>query len=338
MPTVYLTEQRALVRLSGECLQVQIPEDRETGRERRSVEIPLIKIDDVVVLGEVTVTASAIGALMERGITLCFLGGHGQYRGTLVPEPSRHGQLRIAQHAAYLDDGRRVVLARQFVAGKLSNMRTILLRQNRSLGSDELAAAAESIRHCGESAEEVVGVASLLGLEGAASAAYFRVFGSLLRQPLGFSKRLRRPPPDPINALLSFGYSLLTQKVIAAAQAAGLDPFVGYLHSPQYGRPSVALDLMEEFRPIITDSVVITAINRGVLKPDNFASELGSCRLDDRGRRLFLEQFEARLEQEIEHPVFGYRATYRRCLELQARLLGKALIGDIPAYVPFKVR
>lgn len=338
MPTLYLTEPRTLVRLDGECLQVQVPEDRRTGREKRSVEIPLLKLDDVVVLGEVTLTASAIGALLERAIPVCYLGAHGQYRGMLLPEPSRHAHLRIAQHRAHHDPARRLTLARCFVSGKLSNMRTLLLRQQRTLASADLLPAAESLKRGGTAAASAESVPSLLGMEGAASAAYFGVFAQLLRQPLGFSRRLRRPPPDPVNAMLSFGYALLTQKVIAAAQTAGLDPYVGYLHAAQYGRPAVALDLMEEFRPIIADSVVLACVNRRVLGADHFVTELGSCRLNEPGRRAFLEQFEARLNQEIEHPVFGYRVTYRRCLELQARLLGKALLDEIPAYPPFTVR
>jgi len=338
MPTLYLTEPRALVRLDGECLQIQVPHDRQSGREPRTIEVPLLKIDDVVILGEVTLTASAVGALMERAITVCYLGAHGQYRGMLLPGPSRHAMLRIAQHRAHGDAAQRLALARRFVRGKLTNMRAMLLRQNRTLASDALVAAADALKRGVDATDAVESVPSLLGVEGAASAAYFGVFGQLLRQPLGFGRRLRRPPPDPVNALLSFAYALLTQKVIAAVQAAGLDPYIGYLHAAQYGRPAAALDLMEEFRPIVADSVVLAAINRGVVGADRFVTELGSCRLDDRGRRAFLEQFEARLNQEIEHPVFGYRVTYRRCLELQARLLGKALLGETPAYVPFTVR
>ena len=146
MPTLYLTEPRSLVRLDGECLLVQVPEDRRSGRERRTVEVPLLKLDDVVVLGEVTLTASAIGALMERAIPVCYLGAHGQYRGTLLPEPSRHAQLRIAQHRAHQEPERRLALARGFVRGKLANMRTILLRQHRALLSDDLLLAAEALK------------------------------------------------------------------------------------------------------------------------------------------------------------------------------------------------
>jgi len=338
MPTLYLTEPRSLVRLEGECLQVQVPEDRRLGREKRTVEIPLIKIDDVVLMGEITLTASAVAALMEQAITVCYLGQHGQYRGMLLPESSRNALLRIAQHRAHIEPDRGLAIARQFVRGKLTNMRAILLRQNRTLALEDVAAAAGAIKRGIDSLETVQTVPSLLGIEGAASAAYFGVFNQLLRGHLGFERRLRRPPPDPVNALLSFAYALLTQKVTAAVQAAGLDPYVGYLHAAQYGRPAIALDVMEEFRPIVADSVVMSSINRGVLGSDQFVTELGSCRLDDRGRRLFLEQFDARLNQEIEHPIFGYRVTYRRCLELQARLLGKVLLGEVPKYIPFTVR
>ncbi len=338
MPTVYLTEQRTLVRLRNACLEVQIPEDAANGRSAKTVEIPLLKIDDVVVLGEATITASAIGALMQQGVTICYLGPYGQYRGMLTPESSKHGQLRIAQYEAHIDEGKQLKIAREFVRGKLSNMRTMLMRQNRVLMREEIEGAIQTLREALDNLDKVTEVPSLLGVEGAASAAYFAVFGLLLRKPLGFTRRLRRPPPDPVNALLSFGYSLLTQKCVAAAQAVGLDAYIGFLHSTHYGRPAVGLDLVEEFRPIITDSVVLTALNRNVITEEDFVEEVGSCRLTDRGRRAFLEQFEQRLAQEVEHPVFGYKTTYRRCLELQARLLGKAVLGDIPAYPPFRVR
>jgi len=166
------------------------------------------------------------------------------------------------------------------------------------------------------------------------------VFGRLLRSDGGlrFDQRNRRPPRDPVNALLSYGYTLLMHSCAGALQACGLDPYIGFLHSAQYGKPALALDLMEEFRAIIADSVVLTVVNNRVLTDDDFIEEFGAVRLKDGSRRRFLEKFEERMETEIHHPIFEYRATYRRCLELQARLLARALEGEIADYPPFCVR
>ncbi len=153
-----------------------------------------------------------------------------------------------------------------------------------------------------------------------------------------FPGRVKRPPTDPVNALLSFGYTLLASKVASAVQLVGFDHFVGYLHSSFYGRPSLALDLMEEFRPVIVDSAVLTLLNKRMLTTNNFISELGAYRLKDESRRIFFTQLEERLSEEIEHPIFGYKTSYRRCIELQARLLAKYITGEIEYYPPFLLR
>ncbi len=177
-------------------------------------------------------------------------------------------------------------------------------------------------------------------MEGAGSAAYFRCFGKLLSDPKQwpFPGRVKRPPTDPVNSLLSFGYSLLTNKVASAVQLVGFDHFVGYLHSSFYGRPALALDLVEEFRPSIVDSVVVNMLNHRMLTPTDFVVELGAYRLKDEQRKVFFTKLEERLNEEIEHPIFGYKTSYRRCLELQARLLAKYVTGEIDEYPPFLLR
>ena len=174
----------------------------------------------------------------------------------------------------------------------------------------------------------------------ASSAASFGCFGKLLSDPRQwpFPGRVKRPPTDPVNALLSFGYSLLTTKVASAVQLVGFDHFVGYLHSSFYGRPALAFDLLEEFRPSIVDSVVVNMLNHRMLTPTDFVVELGAYRLKDERRKVFFTKFEERLTEEIEHPIFGYKTSYRRCLELQARLLAKYITGEIEEYPPFLLR
>lgn len=331
MSTLYLTEQYATVRKDGDCLVVHTP-------DKRRVPIPLLKVEQVVVVGDVTLTGGTVSALLAANVEVCFVTRWGRYQGRLSPVCSKNGLLRQAQHAAHQDAARRLDLARRFVAGKLANQRTLLLRQNRKREDPALAEAAARIQAAARRAAAAPDLGALLGEEGSAGQAYFGVFGRLLSAPWQFGQRVRRPPTDPVNALLSLGYSLLANDVASAVQVVGLDPYAGYLHAPHYGRPALVLDLMEEFRAVIADSVVLTVLNNRMLTPDAFVEELGTYRLGDARRRDYLEAYEARLNTEVQHPVFGYRASYRRCLELQARLLAKTLLAEIPAYPPFAVR
>jgi CRISP-associated protein Cas1 len=181
---------------------------------------------------------------------------------------------------------------------------------------------------------------TILGIEGAGSSAYFQCFGKLLtrQDQWSFPGRVKRPPTDPVNSLLSFGYSLLTNKVASAVQLVGFDHFVGYLHSSFYGRPALALDVVEEFRPVIVDSVVLNILNHRILAANDFVVELGAYRLKPEKRTVFFTKLEERLNEEVSHPIFGYKTTYRRCLELQVRLLAKFITGEIGEYPPFLAR
>src|SRR2546421_917290 len=359
MPTLYLTEDYTLVRREGEdSLLVQIPErrakDGATPSPARKERIPLIKIDEVVVLAEVTLTASALPLLLERDIEITFLGHYGQFKGRLSPPFSKNAILRMAQYRAHQDMTRRCELARRFVIGKLSNQRQRLQRFNRTHRDAEVGQALKQLTDLlgglatlavhqppgmkplatGDHRVEGTALETILGMEGAGSAAYFRCFGKLLSDPRRwpFSGRVKRPPTDPVNSLLSFGYSLLANKVASAVQLIGFDHFVGYLHSSFYGRPALALDLVEEFRPSIVDSVVVSILNHRMLTPTDFVVELGAYRLKQEKRTMFFTKFEERLAEEIEHPIFGYKTTYRRCIELQTRLLAKYITGEIDEY------
>ena len=365
MSTLYLTEEYSLVRRDSEdMLLVQIPErqgkDGVMPSPACKERIPLVKIDEVVVLGEVTLTASAIHLLLEREIEITFLGYYGQFKGRLSPPFSKNAVLRMAQYRAHQDMTTRCELARRFVIGKLMNQRTMLQRYQRRQSDAEMRQEIEQmatllrqlaalpldsthVPHKLASGDNRIAgtlLETILGMEGAGSAAYFRCFGKLLSDPRQwpFPGRVKRPPTDPVNALLSFGYALLTHKVASAVQLVGFDHYVGYLHSAVYGRPALALDLMEEFRPIIVDSVVLTLLNKRMLMPNDFVVELGAYRLKDERRKVFFTQFEERLNEEVIHPLFGYKVTYRRCLELQGRLLAKVLTGEIDEYPPLLVK
>lgn len=368
MPTLYLTEDRALVRRdSKDCLLVQVPERRASGGNvltpARKEYIPLVKIDDVVVMGEVTLTASALHLLLENNIEVTFLGYYGQFKGQLSPPFSKNALLRQAQYRAHQDMEQRCRLARQFVIGKLTNQRTRLLRYQRSSPTADIGQISQAIEQIaailqrlnalplqtmkttqpltsGDNRVKGTPLETILGLEGAGSAAYFRCFDGLLtdHDMWSFAQRIQRPPTDAVNSLLSFSYSLLNKQVANAVQLVGFDHFVGYLHSSVYGRPALSLDIMEKFRPIIADSVALSLLNKRMLTPDDFIVELGAYRLKQERRNIFFTKFEERLNEEITHPTFGYKATYRRCIELQARLLAKYLTGEINEYPPLFVR
>jgi CRISPR-associated protein Cas1 len=292
--------------------------------------------------------------------SLLFLGHHGQFKGRLSPSFSKNAIVRLAQYRAHQDLTQRCELARRFVIGKLSNQRLRLQRHNRTHRDADVQRAIEQlteaiknlqalpVHHSPELKPLVTGdhrvegtiLGTILGMEGAGSAAYFRCFGKSLSDPRRwpFPGRVKRPPTDPVNALLSFGYALLTSKVASAVQLVGFDPYVGYLHSTFYGRPALALDLVEEFRPVIVDSMVVEILNHRILTPADFVVELGAYRLKQDKRVLFFTRLEERLNQEIQHPLFGYKTSYRRCLELQARLLGKVVTGEIDEYPPLLIR
>ena len=333
MSTLYVTQQDTVLRKTDERLKV-------TQKGTTLLDVPMLKVSQVVLCGRVTVTAATLQALLEHHISVCYLTEHGRYIGRFEPALSKNALLRSAQYRATFDAGTTLALARQMVHGKLANMRVLLQRTNRDLDDPAVALAVDQLKTHVAAVEEAPNLEHLRGLEGAGSATYFGVFDTLLK-PSGmrFVKRVRRPPTDPVNSLLSFGYALLANDIQSAVNTVGFDPYQGFLHVEHYGRPSLALDLMEEFRPLIVDSVVLTCVNKRIIGPDDFSVELGQVhRLTDTARRKFLMQYEERKHTEIHHPIFGYKVTYQRCFELQTRLLAKRLKGEIPEYPPFVTR
>ncbi|MCS6880986.1 MAG: type I-D CRISPR-associated endonuclease Cas1d [Oscillochloridaceae bacterium] len=345
MATLYLTEQYSVVKLEGETLRVQAA----GGRNGDAIRVPLNKIEQIMVLGEITLTTPALHELLKRRIPVHYLTAWGRSYGSLVADWGKNSGVRLAQYALARDVARSFAVARACIGGKLQNMRTLLLRYARGRDNDAaLQEAAQSIRRYlrdlerleppADTSDRMHGLGPLLGLEGSGSAAYYSVLGMLLKGEWNFTGRVKRPPTDPVNAVLSFGYTLLTNQTVSLVHAVGLDPGLGVLHQPGFGKPALALDIVEMFRPIIVDSVVMTMINTGQLTPRDFEEELGAYRLRDGARRTFLEKFEARLNEQVQHPLFGYRVSYRRCIELQVRLFAKYAQGEIERYVPFTVR
>jgi len=337
MPPLYVTTQGARVRYRKRRLVVE-----KDGQEIAAV--PAIHVDEVLIFGNVSLTTPALGFLLARDVPATFLTVRGRYKGRLVGPLGGHVRLRLRQYERYKDQSWTLATSRAIVGTKLHNSRTLLRRYARrgepepagalTDAADKLAALMERVGRCRS-------VKSLSGVEGRGAAVYFSVFRHLIQTPgWSFTKRNRRPPRDPVNALLSFGYTVLTHQVESAVRSVGLDPYLGFLHQTSYNRPSLALDLVEEFRPIVVDSVVLRCLNNGIVVPEHFRYEPEGeypVLLNDEGRGCFIREIETRLNLSFKHPTEDERVTYRRCFALQARQMARCLqTGDI--YRPFKVR
>jgi len=263
---------------------------------------------------------------------------------------------RIEQLNSAQEPLRCLALAQRFVHGKIRNHRTQLMRNHTSLPDG----VALKLKRSANDALSARTIGELLGIEGAAASMYFQNFSGMIKvsaddddlpglespaqpatQPnftFDFTKRSRRPPTDPVNALLSLAYSLLAKDCTLAALAVGFDPYVGFYHQPRHGRPALALDLMEEFRPLIAESAVLTALNNRMLNASHFVKAGEAVNLTQHGRRVFFQVYEQRMKSLITHPVFDYKASYRRIIELQARMLARYLTGEIAEYVPMMTR
>lgn len=327
---LYIQGQGSSLRLNGDRLAVAT-EDEPTTYVR------LGNTSSVTVYGNVQITAQALHRLMEEGIPVLFATRGGWFLGRALGADTKNVELRAAQYRAVNDPARALNVARALVHTKIGNCRTLLRRNHR----EPPAVALFELKQLARKALEAESIESLLGIEGTAARVYFREFTGMLKiniDTFDFEGRNRRPPRDPINALLSFCYGLLVRETTMAAHAVGLDPLLGFYHQPRFGRASLALDLMEEFRPILADSTVISVINNGVVDASDFVRGHGSVALKPPARKRVVQAMERRIDQLVTHPIFDYRLSYRRVLEIQARLLSRLLMGEIETYPGFRVR
>lgn len=334
MPPLYLVEQGA--KLSHDGHRLVVTKEGET-----LITVPLIHVSEVLIFGNIQVTTPALKMLLSQGIDVVFLTEDGRYYGRLVGPPTKYGELRRLQYERASDPAFSLGVAQCIVEGKLQNLRTLLMRYNREKQDPAVADAIMQLATLTERVPRTQGLHSLQGIEGRGAALYFGVFKRLFKADWGFKSRLRRPPPDPINVLLSFGYTILAHALESAVNLVGLDPYIGFLHTTEYGRPSLALDLMEEFRPIIVDSVVLRVCNNEIVKMEDFRPGDDAERpivWSEGGRKHFIREFEARLAMEFIHPRLGERMTYRRCFELQVRHLAACIKREAEKYRPFVVR
>ncbi len=330
MATLYVTEPGARVEKEYHRLLVTSRDDEILMR------VPLAHVSEVVLVGWVGVTTPAILTLLRAGVGLSFVSRSGRLEGRLTPPTPRNIPLRHLQYERAQDPAFCLEVARAIVGGKLRNQRTMARRICRKRGGGtEIAAISRAIRQVGEAS----GMGQLRGLEGAGARAYFALLRRALRQGWEFAKRTRRPPKDPVNAMLSLGYTLLTQNLMTACEVAGLDPYDGFFHADKYGRPALALDLVEEFRSLIVDSVVLTVVNKRIIKPGDFEpGRKGGVVLKRGALRRFFSQYSGRLQTKVSHPLARRRLTYQKCFEVQARVLRSVIEGEREVYLPFLTR
>ncbi len=336
---LYIQHYSAKLAKKGETLEVTDKDGTLLATAR------IREVSQVVIQGNVYITTPCLQELMQRDIPVTWHSFAGFFYGHTIGNGHKNVELRTAQYRSSFDARICLRIARGLVVAKISNCRTQLRRNWKPEDKPERLLA--DLKRVREQAERADSLETLLGLEGHAAALYFGQFRQTLRAAhadderllaFDFTTRNRRPPTDPVNAMLSFAYTLLARTWTVTLAAVGFDPFRGFYHQPRYGRPALALDMMEPFRPLLADSVVMQAINNGEVRPSDFISAAGSVNLDATGRKRFIAAFERRLSHEITHPLFGYRLSYRRLLELQARLFARFLQGELDEYPNFTTR
>lgn len=321
MAILYVTESQAKISLKNKVIVVEYPDAVH--------EFPSLRVEKMVIFGNAHIDTNVITHCLKENIDVVFLGNKGQYFGRLQGPDTKSPEVRIAQYKVSSDSKKCLPLAKRFISGKLKNMRVVL--QRNSDGSTPFVMAINRLAELQSSLEQAASLETIRGLEGTASRIYFSVFGKMVAPRFTFEKRVRRPPTDPINSLLSFGYTLLLYDMFAAVAQVGLDPYLGILHEDKYGRPSIALDLIEEYRPTIVDLTVLLLVHKRMINPDDFyVTDEGAVLITNPARRKFIEQYEKRMNTKVQY-IQGERReqlTYRRTMIKQAYKLARTLKGE----------
>jgi CRISPR-associated protein Cas1 len=316
-------------------------------------EVRMRDVSHVALFGNIQISTQAIQSLCEQEVPVTYFSMGGWFYGITRGHAMKNVFLRMEQFRLAGEEKTCLALARQFVHGKIRNHRTLLMRNH----LEPPEAIIGKLKRASEDALAANSIEELLGIEGAAASQYFQQFGGMVKVEddlpglglsventkqrmfnFNFNHRNRRPPTDPVNAMLSLAYSMLAKDCTLAALAVGFDPYLGFYHQPRFGRPALGLDLMEEFRPLIAESTVLSCINNRVVTDKDFVKAGQAVNLTAPGRKRFFQTYEQRMSSLITHPLFDYKVSYRRALELQARLLAKTLTGEITGYVPLMTR
>ncbi|MCM8771963.1 MAG: CRISPR-associated endonuclease Cas1 [Candidatus Omnitrophica bacterium] len=329
MATLYITEQGAKLK----------KEDKRFVIEKDDVvllEIPEFKVDKVFIFGNIQITTQAMKFLLTSGIDTSFFTIYGKFIGKLQPVESKNVLLRIKQFEKYKDEEFKLNISKKFVEGKINNAKILLLRYQRNHPEVNFSNHIEELEKNLEELKRKNSISSVMGLEGRCSAIYFECFGNMILKNFEFKERTPRNVKDPVNSLLSFGYSILTSEVFSILQGIGFDPYLGFLHTVDYGRPALALDLMEEFRHVIVDRLVLEIINKEILKEDDFVEdEEEKIRLNEKAIKEFLTQYERRILTEITYEE--ETMNYRKLIQYQIRKFEKTILEE-QEYIPYEMR
>jgi CRISP-associated protein Cas1 len=344
---LYLNTQGYRVGCKDEVLTVK-------EKDRVIEEVRMRDLSHVALFGNIQISTQAIQSLCEQEIPVTYFSMGGWFYGITRGHALKNVFLRMEQFRFARDETVCLSLARHFVHGKIRNHRTLLMRNHLEPPEPIIM----KLKRASEDALAAASIAELLGIEGAAASQYFQQFNGMvkvedddlpgLEMPgknakqlafnFNFTNRNRRPPTDPVNAMLSLAYSMLAKDCTLAALAVGFDPYIGFYHQPRFGRPALGLDLMEEMRPLVAESTVLSCINNRVVTEKDFVRAGQAVNLTAPGRKRFFQMYEQRMSSLITHPLFDYKVSYRRALELQARLLAKTLTGEIAEYIPLLTR
>lgn len=333
--TLYILSEDIYLSLDGENV-VAARGDEKVGR------VPLHTLEGIIDFSYRGASPALMGACVDRGVTLSFFSPRGRFLARVSGGQQGNVLLRRTQYRLADDAGARAELARSFIIGKVFNCRRVLDRSIRDHGLrmdiDEMRKVIEHLTVSIERLTTVADVESVMGIEGDAAARYFSVFGQMIlrRDNFSFTVRTRRPPRDPVNAMLSFFYTMLSQDCVSALEGVGLDPCVGFLHSDRPGRPSLALDLMEELRPMVVDRFILTCINNQQVRSGDFAfRETGEVLVEPKARKRLLDLWQQRKKEEIVHPFLKEKIPWGLVPHVQAMLLARGLRGDLDGYPPF---
>lgn len=335
--TLYVMTQGAYVNLDHETLKVEV-------EKQVQLQVPLHHLGSIVIMGNVMISPFLLGRCADDGRSVVILDRNGQFKCRMVGKTSGNVLLRQAQFECVRDKDRSTEIARNIVAGKVKNSREVLLRGARETeNQDEIAAlkkAANILANALFQLKDAPDIDTVRGFEGESASAYFGVFDKMIksdsRATFKMNGRSRRPPLDPINGVLSFLYTLLLHDCVSAAEGVGLDSQMGFLHALRPGRPSLGLDLMEEFRALLADRLALTLINRKQITAKDFETRTGGATyLNDDGRKTVVVAYQKRKQDELQHPILDEKVPYGLLPHVQARLLARHLRGDLEAYTPF---
>lgn len=329
MAILYITQQGAVLHKSGNQIVVK-KEDNVLQ------EIPIVQLDEVVIFGNGHITTQTMGYLLHKNIPVSFLSSQGKYKGKLQPQYAKDVRIRQQQFAVAANSQGCLSLAKCFVRGKLMN--AIRFSQRQRTQNTKVKSAIHAIQQTLEKLEQADTLDSLLGYEGSGTAAHYRAFQQFLADDWGFTTRQFRPSPDPINAMLSLGYTLLHNHVYASINVVGFDPYCGYYHQPKHGHAALASDLMEKFRQIIVDGYVLSLVNNRRVRPEDFEQTNKGSRFKKPALDKFLAGFYGRMQQTFQHPTLHEKTNYLRSIELQVRHLARVIIGKDATYKPFLIR